>query len=235
MRPRLADDRIGYFVHERATTATTPRSPKVNLIQRWRLEKKDPSAALGTQEPIVFWIDRNIPQQYRQTIIEGVLEWNKAFEKVRFKNALQAKIQPDDADARRWTRHASIRWMPTARPVFGGVGPRQVDPRTGEILDADIGIDPVRLRNRRFIRVELMRPQSTPASFMEHPERLCMLEDYAAQELNFTLDLLEARGELDPDGPEARRSCWPYQEIAMHEVRAALGLRHLCIRLLAGA
>ena len=230
MRPRVADDRIGYFVQERFDYGNdTTLTPKVNLIQRWRLEKKDPTAALSEpKEPIVFWIDRNIPHQYRQPIIEGVLEWNKAFEKAGFKDALQAKIQPDDADFETVdTRHASIRWMPTARPIFGGVGPRQVDPRTGEILDADIGIDPVRLRNRRFIRVELMRPQSAPASFMEHPERMCMLEDYAAQELNFTFDLLEARGELNPDGPEAEAFVMAdVKEIAMHEVGHALGLRH---------
>ena len=178
MRPRVADDRIGYFVQERFDYGNdTTLTPKVNLIQRWRLEKKDPAAALSEpKEPIVFWIDRNIPHQYRQAIIDGVLEWNKAFEKAGFKNALQAKIQPDDADFETLdTRHASIRWMPTARPIFGGVGPRQVDPRTGEILDADIGIDPVRLRNRRFIRVEQIRPQSRARSFMEHPERMCML------------------------------------------------------------
>ncbi len=199
------------------------------MIKRWRLEKKDPAAALSEpKEPIVFWIDRNIPVKYRQAIVDGVLEWNKAFEKAGFKDALQAKIQPDDADFDTVdTRHASIRWMPTARPVFGGIGPNQVDPRTGEILDADIGIDPVRLRNRRFIRVEQIRPQSAPAAFLEHPERMCLMADYAAQELNFTFDLLEARGDLDPNGPEAEAFVLAdVKEITMHEVGHALGLRH---------
>ncbi len=230
MRPRVADDRIGYFVHERFDYSNdTALTPKVNLIHRWRLEKKDPAAALSEpKEPIVFWIDRNIPHQYRQTIIDGVLEWNKAFEKAGFKTALQAKIQPDDADFDTLdTRHASIRWMPTARPVFGGVGPSQIDPRTGEILDADIGIDPVRLRNRRFIRVEQIRPQTAPVAFLEHRERMCLIEDYAAQELNFTFDLLEARGDLDPDGPEAEAFVLAdVKEIVMHEVGHALGLLH---------
>jgi hypothetical protein len=230
MRPRAADDRIGYYMQDRFDYSNdTTFTPKVNLIKRWRLEKKDPAAALSDpKEPIVFWIDRNIPHQYRQAIIDGVLEWNKAFEKAGFKDALQAKIQPDDADFDTFdTRHASIRWMPTARPLFGGIGPNQVDPRTGEILDADIGIDPVRLRNRRFIRVEQIRPQNAPAALLEHPERMCLIEDYAAQELNFTFDLLEARGELDPDGPEAEAFVQAdVKEVTMHEVGHALGLRH---------
>ena len=230
MRPRVADDRIGYFMQDRFDYSNDSKlTPKVNLIKRWRLEKKDPAAEVSEpKEPIVFWIDRNIPVQYRQAIIDGVLEWNKAFEKAGFKDALQAKIQPDDADFDTFdSRHASIRWMPTARPLFGGIGPVQVDPRTGEILDADIGIDPVRLRNRRFIRVEQIRPQSLPEAFLEHPERMCLMQDYAAQELNFTFDLLEARGELDPDGPEAEAFVLAdVKEVAMHEVGHALGLRH---------
>src|SRR5207248_215869 len=102
------------------------------------------------------------------------------------------------------SRHASIRWMTTARPMFGGIAPIQVDPRTGEILDADIGIDPVRLRNRRFQRVELIPgPAAVPAT-LQRSGMFCLQQDYAAQEMNFAMDLLEARGDLAPDSPEAQ-------------------------------
>ena len=157
MPPRIADDRVGYFSTSRFDyTNDSALTPRVNYVNRWRLEKKDPAAALSEpKQPIVFWLDRNIPERYRATVVAGVLEWNKAFEKIGFKDAIEARIQPDDAD---WetldARHASIRWMTTARPAFGGIGPSQVDPRTGEILDADIGIDPARLRGRRIQRVE---------------------------------------------------------------------------------
>jgi Met-zincin/Domain of unknown function (DUF5117)/Domain of unknown function (DUF5118) len=230
MHPRVADDRVGYFVTSRFDFADDHKiSPRINYIQRWRLEKKDPTAELSEpKEPIVFWLDRNIPEKYRATVIEGVLEWNKAFEKIGFKNAVQARVQPDDAEFDTLdVRHASIRWMTTARPSFGGIGPSQVDPRTGEILDADIGIDPVRFRNRRFARVEQIPEPSAIRGFLKHSEYLCQADEYAAQELGFAMDLLEARGDIDPDGPEAEQFVLnDLKEVVMHEVGHTLGLRH---------
>ncbi|MEO5764147.1 MAG: zinc-dependent metalloprotease, partial [Casimicrobiaceae bacterium] len=230
MRPRLADERVGYFTTSRFDFANDNKlSPRITYVNRWRLEKKDPAAALSeVRQPIVFWIDRNVPDNYRSTIVEAVLEWNKAFEKIGFKNAVEAKIQPDDAE---WdtldARHASIRWMTTARPLFGGIGPSQIDPRSGEILDADIGIDPVRLRNRRFQRVEQIPDPAALRGFVKRAEYLCQIEDYAAQEKGFALDLLEARGEISPDSPEAERFVLEdLREIVLHEVGHTLGLRH---------
>ena len=230
MRPRLADDRIGYFLTTRFDFADDNKlSPRVNYVERWRLEKKDPDAAMSEpKQPIVYWLDRNIPEKYRAAVMAGVLEWNKAFEKIGFKNAVEARVQPDDAE---WdtldARHASIRWMTTARPSFGGIGPSQVDPRTGEILDADIGIDPVLIRNRRFLRVEQIPEPSSLRGIVKHAQYLCQRADFAEQELGFALDLLEARGDIDPDGPEAEQFIQDtLKDVVMHEVGHTLGLRH---------
>jgi len=229
MAPRHADDRVGYFTTSRFDyTNDRALTPRVNYIQRWRLEKKDPVAELSEpKEPIVFWLDRNIPERYRATVIEGVLEWNKAFERIGFKDALQARVQPDDAE---WdtldARHASVRWFTTARPAFGGIGPRQVDPRSGEILDADIGVDPARLRGRRSQRLEQLPLPYAPAG-RDSDLLACRIGETSAAELDFTLDLLEARDEIDADGPETEAFILAdLKKIVIHEVGHALGLRH---------
>lgn len=234
MRPRAADARVGFFTVSRFDYSDNlALTPRVSFVKRWRLEKKDPAAPLSEpKQPIVFWIDRNVPLRYRDAIVAGVLEWNKAFERIGFRDAVQAKIQPDDADFDTLdARHASIRWMTTARPAFGGIGPSQADPRTGEILDADIGIDPVRLRNARYRLADASVPsKAAPASPLGFPQgsgEQCMIEDFIAEDRGFAADLLAARGVVAPDSPEAEAFVLSdLKEVTMHEVGHALGLTH---------
>lgn len=233
MRPRLADDRIGYFTTERLDyTSDTPRVPVARYVNRWRLEKKDPAAETSEpKQPIVFWLDRNIPVKYRAPIREGILEWNKAFTRIGFQGAIKVEEQPEDADFDTSDlKHASVRWLTVAKASFGAIGPSVVDPRTGEILDADIGIDANNVRSVRSLRAEYVprNPSAGPAAMTAASGRMhCEYDDIATGEAVFGLSLLEARGDLDPESPEVETFVAAYlKDITMHEVGHTLGLRH---------
>lgn len=142
-KPRLADERIGYFLTAYRDVSGRDRpDPFVRYINRWQLEKKDPSLVLSPpKEPIVLWIENAVPKQYRESIREGILMWNVAFEQAGFKDAIEVRQMPDNAD---WDpadiRYNTIRWF---KSIDGGfaLGPSRTDPYTGQILDADILID----------------------------------------------------------------------------------------------
>jgi hypothetical protein len=236
MAPRRADPRLGHFTDTVTDLSNDlDASPKRHFVNRWRLEKKDPQAALSEpRQPIVYWLDKNIPVAYRGAVEAGVLEWNKAFERIGFKNAIVVKQQPDDAD---WdnmdARHASVRWF-TGSDVGFAIGPSHSDPRTGEIIDADIGMSDVFGRGaRRFLVEDVGR--ALEAGFAPAAGALrdrlhgahCTYAQESAAEMDFALDLLEARGELSADSPQAEAFVQAViKDTIMHEVGHTLGLKH---------
>ncbi len=237
MPARRAEDRIGYFTTDVLDfTSDIPRVPVEHFVDRWRLEKKDPAAALSEpKQPIVFWLDRNIPVKYREPIREGILEWNKAFERIGFKDAIRVEVQPDDADFDTSDiRHASVRWQTVAKTSYGAIGPSVVDPRTGEILDADIGIDANNIRVVRSLRGEYLPSPSNAFAALAGTQapagtdaRSCTYEEAATQDAAFALSLLEARGEIAPDSPAVDKFVDAFlKAVTMHEVGHTLGLRH---------
>jgi hypothetical protein len=231
MRPRAADGRIGHFVtrHHQFTNDAAP-FPRQHFVNRWRLEKQDPDAPLSEpKQPIVFWLDRNIPVEYRDTVRAGVLEWNKAFERIGFKDAIRVLTQPDDADFDTADlRHASIRWYLDTSDGALAIGPRRVDPRTGEILDADIAISQGWTRlPRRLAGEQFPKPMGQAAAHAYGDAALCSYGNEAFGEAAFASGLLEARGELDPSGPEAEAIVKAtLKDVVTHEVGHTLGLRH---------
>ena len=241
MRSRVADGRIGHFNDAYHDYSHNPKKfdPKVYIINRWRLEKKDPAAELSEPvQPIVYWLDQNIPERYRAAVTAGVLEWNKAFERIGFKNAIEVRQQPQGADFDTLdANHASIRWY-IGSDASVAVGPRNADPRSGEIIDADIALADVFSRSPRqwLVENDVSAPAATPVPEMpnlrswwtrDHSGDKCHYASEAAQQMHFALDILEARGELTPDSPEAEAFVQSVlKETIMHEVGHTLGLKH---------
>ena len=139
MMPREFDARVGYFTEDFSLYGD-PQNRVVDksYIARYRLEKKDPNAALSEPvKPIVYYISREVPEWLHPYMKKAVEDWNPAFEQAGFKNAIVCKEAPDDPN---WdpedARYSVIRWAPTA--TENAMGPHISDPRTGEILSAHI-------------------------------------------------------------------------------------------------
>ena len=238
MAARRADPRIGLFTNTVLDFGDDlTRSPRKRIVNRWRLEKKDPTAALSEPvKPITYWIDRNVPLKYRATVAEAILEWNRAFEAIGYKDAILVRQQPDDAafDTLDYG-YASVRWMMNAEPAFGAIGPRHIDPRSGEILDADIAFEGIESRRMRSLRSQVLPAAlahgaalgETAPAIDGSAQAYCTHAEMAAEQLGYALDVLEARNELDLDGAQAQQFVLDsIRETILHEVGHTLGLRH---------
>ncbi|MBO6524531.1 MAG: zinc-dependent metalloprotease [Balneolaceae bacterium] len=146
MMKRFADYRVGYFsIRQIDYSSDAPKAEAKQYIRRWRLEPKDPEAYARGElvepvKPIVYYLDPATPEKYRSYIIQGVLDWNEAFEAAGFKNAVQPKLPPTPEEDPDWSpediRYSTIRWV--ASTVRNAVGPSVSDPRSGEIIESDI-------------------------------------------------------------------------------------------------
>jgi hypothetical protein len=232
MPPRRADPRVGHFRNEMWDFSNDARyTARTHYVTRWRLEKKDPAATLSEpSEPIVFWIDRTVPEQYRAAVRAGILEWNKAFEKVGFRDAIVVKQQDAGAPFDTYdARHSTVRWYVSIDAPFA-IGPASVDPRTGEILNAQVAIPEDWSRFSRAFIVEQAPPPSSAhgiAAGDRHDDQTCTYASEALAEMAFGLDVLAERGEIEPGSPEAEAFVnSALKAVVMHEVGHVLGLRH---------
>jgi hypothetical protein len=146
-QPRLADDRIGYFLTAVKDWTTEHRADTIfkRYINRWDVRKAEPDKEISDVDPdhqIVFYIEKTVPVQYRRYVREGILLWNKAYEKAGFRNAVRVEQQTDTVHADKDpedVRYAFVRWIVSGRAF--AMGPSLANPLTGQILDADIIFD----------------------------------------------------------------------------------------------
>jgi hypothetical protein len=142
MRPRKQDSRVGFFSQAFEDFASPEhRVKETRYITRWRLEKKDPAAEVSEpKKPIVFYVGRGVPDKWRPWVKKGIEAWRPAFEGAGFTNAILAKDAPSEQEDPNWdaedARYSTIMWLPST--IENAMGPHVHDPRTGEILDADI-------------------------------------------------------------------------------------------------
>ena len=143
MQPRLCDNRLGYFsLGFEDYGADEPRVPTRCYITRWRLEPKDSTAAVSDPvKPIVFYVDPATPEKWVPWIIKGVEMWEPVFRAAGFSNAITARRAPTEQEDAEFdlddARYSAIRWLPST--IENAYGPHVNDPRTGEILQSNIG------------------------------------------------------------------------------------------------
>jgi hypothetical protein len=210
--PRMADQSIGYFSEKITDLSTDDATPYLDLIHKWDLQKKNPELAISEPiKPILFWLENTTPLKFRDYITEGLLAWNEAFLKAGIKNAIEVKIQPDDAD---WDagdiRYNVLRWTSSPNAPFGGYGPSFVNPRTGEIIGADIMLEWVYATNRLTIN-DIFNSS--------HGSTDCSIGSLM-QEANMMSYLTS----LDEDDPEILKQS--IIRLTLHEVGHTLGLNH---------
>ena len=224
--PRINDQRVGYFVTKINEMTTTNTVNYRDYIHRWRLIKKDPNAALSEPvTPITWWIENSTPHEWRDTIKEGVLAWNVAFEKAGFKNAIVVHEQPDDAD---WdagdVRYNVLRWASSPNPQFIGFGPIAVNPKTGEIIAADIMLEYDLMFKYTNDQNQLYDEKNENLNDKSHKSCKCSAIKHANK--NFQVGHAFLQLTSAPQYKLNRLQKEFMKEIVMHEMGHTLGLRH---------
>ena len=228
--PRRDDPRIGFFAVQMDDMTSTSATPYRDVICRWHLQHSNKDVLRGPpKEPIVWWLERSTPKEFRETIRAAVLAWNEAFSQAGFEHAVEVRIQPDEAD---WNagdlRYNVIRWTSSPAPVFGGYGPSFVDPRTGQILGADIMLEWVFVTNRIRYRDIYRQPTAMNPFHLQDTTcpRACSCSLSAELQMAnlFGRHVLNVRGASTVEQDELLKQSLYY--LVLHEVGHTLGLSH---------
>ncbi len=146
MQPRMFDERIGWFTVSQVDYGSDAlKADRKTYLRRWKLEPKDPAAYAKGElvepvKPIVYYIDPATPEKFVPYFIQGIQDWQVAFEAAGFKNAIIAKRAPTKAEDPDWSpedaRYSTVRYV--ASETRNAMGPSVSDPRSGEIIESDI-------------------------------------------------------------------------------------------------
>lgn len=226
-QPRYADPRVGYFTDEVTDLTSTSVTPWRDMINRWNLVKKNPDAPLSDPvEAITWWIENTTPVELRPVIRDAVLRWNEAFATAGFTNAMVVKEQPDTAT---WDagdlRYNVLRWTASPNPPFGGYGPSFTNPRTGQILGADIMLEYIVVTNR-LLQSELFEyaGQSLVMPVADPMDGRCEAAGLLQQQALFGGATLRMLGASDAQMNDFLKQ-YMYS-LVLHEVGHTLGLNH---------
>ncbi len=224
--PRPADPRLGSFNQQITDLTSNEAAPYRDVINRWHLVKQDPDAAISDPiEPITWWIENTTPVEWRPLIQSAALEWNKAFLKAGFSNAVAVKIQPNDAE---WDagdlRYNVLRWTSSPNPPFGGYGPSFANPRTGQLLGADIMLE-FSFLNRSSLARELIQGKAPATPPVLWPsEQLCSVENVLGMGSVFADLTADVMGNAAAIQEQLVRDRMYY--LILHEIGHTLGMNH---------